>query len=284
MERKFSGVCKGWAVILGGLAIAALLPIAAQPALAQETNPLPTVRDYVGAPEAASNSTPATPPTEPTAAKPPKYCKPCRYYSGDFNPSDSTADGFSNENDEVVGLGEIFTPFTIPSGQKWQVTGLFVNNLLVTSITPSVLDPVKAGWSIWTGLSAGASGTLIAAGTSKGKLTATGRTLAGVYTEYTTSVKVSGVTLTCGTYWVNVLPQCTNTDDPSCTGQRYFETDVEDTSPAEHFGPTNVLDQSFWLSNFFDYDYLLLPNTAAIGGDLFSFGVEGTSSAGPKCL
>ncbi|HTW88995.1 MAG TPA: hypothetical protein VMD75_13415 [Candidatus Binataceae bacterium] len=283
MERKLSRVSQGGAAIWGGLVMAGLLAIVAQSAAAQETNPMPTVRDYVGAPGAASNSAGSTPPTQPATAKPPKFCKPCRYYSGDFNPADSNANAFSNENDEVVDLAQLYTPFTIPSGQKWQVTGLFVNNLLITAVTPSVLDPVKTGWSIWTGVGTGIPGTLIAAGVSKGKLAPTGRTFASVYTEYTTSVKVSGVTLTCGTYFVNVLPQCTNTEDTSCTGQRYYETDVEDTSPAEHIGPSNLLDQTFWLSNFFTYNYEL-PEDISLGGDLFSFGVEGNSSAGPKCL
>jgi hypothetical protein len=133
-------------------------------------------------------------------------------------------------------------------------------------------------------VSAGVSGTLFAAGAGKGKLKPTGRSGFGL-TEYTTSVKAS-VTLPCGTYWVNVLPQCTNPSDTNCSTQRIFESDVEDASPAEHYGPANLVDDSFVNSNFFGFDYTL--TTAAggcvgVGCDLFSFGVIGTATSGPKC-
>lgn len=277
MRRKYSTV---WAAIFG-LVIAALFPVAAQQAAAQETNPMPAISDYGIPASAPSAQSQAAPRVKSDVTKPPSYCKPCLYYSGDFDGTNADSNGVSNENDEIVDLSQIYTPFAVPSGKKWKVTGVFFNSLM----TAGVLDPVTTEWSIWTGVSAGHPGTLLAAGAGKGKLKATGRSFVG-FTEYTTSVS-SSVTLPCGTYWVNVLPQCTNTSDSDCTDQRFFLSGVADTSPAEHYGGTNITSDSFINSNFFGYNYELtngIGSCTGTGCELFSFGVVGTATSGPKCL
>lgn len=264
---------------LCSLVITALIPVAAQWAVAQETNPMPAVSDYGVTPGTAPDSSAAPPQSGLIATGPPSYCNPCRFYSGDFDPTGPKPDGLSNENDEVVHPSQVYTPFTVPSGRQWTVTGLFINSLAVVNTA----DPKRTGWSIWTGMSSGNSGTLRAAGTGKATFSPTGRNLSP-YTEYTIRVNLSApVTLHCGTYWLNMLPQCTNTGDANCASQRYFETDVEDASPAHHHGPPNLLDDSFINANTFSLNYA--PATSVAGtGDAFSFGVIGTATTGPLCL
>jgi hypothetical protein len=259
------------------LAIAALIVVAAQRASAQETNPMPALSDYGLAAQGPATDSSTAAPQSPTS--PPLYCNPCRYYSGNFDALGPNPDGLGNENDEVVSVAQVYTPFRIPSGHQWTVTGLFINSFANVNDA----KPKRTGWSLWTGVSAGRAGTLVAAGTAAATMTATGRNIGGI-PEYTIKVNLSApVTLPCGVYWLNMLPQCTNTNDANCAGQRYFESDVEDASPARHFGPANILDDSFFNSNFFGADYVA-ATTEAVGLDLFSFGVIGTAAAGPICL
>jgi hypothetical protein len=270
--REVLTVCRS---IFGALVITVLFSVAAQQATAQE--PMPTVNQNGPVAGGPAQQPQASPPANPNVIKPPTYCQPCLYYSGDFNPTGANPDGLANENDVVVSLSQIYTPFVVPSGKKWHVQRLFVNSLAVTGTQ----DPLTTGWSIWTNVASGQPGTLVAAGAGKGKITPTGRTFAG-YTEYTTSVKAA-VTLPCGTYWVNVMPQCTNDSDTDCTGQRVFESDVTDASPAEHYGSANVLGESFIFSNLFGYDWSPTTSNGSYF-TLFSFGVKGNAAHGPICM
>ncbi|MGH7913924.1 MAG: hypothetical protein ACREPW_04655 [Candidatus Binataceae bacterium] len=268
---------------LCSLVITALIPVAAQWAVAQETNPMPALSDYGVTPGAAPDLSAAPPQSRLVATGPPSYCSPCRFYSGDFNSASPNAEGLSNENDDSVHLSQLFTPFTVPSGHQWIVTGLFINSLALVNTA----NPKRTGWSIWTGMSSGNSGTLRAAGTGKATFNPTGRNIS-LYTEYTIRVNLSApVTLHCGTYWLNMLPQCTNAGDANCANQRYFEADVEDASPAHHHGPANIVDDSFINSNVFSLNYAPAAATSGCSGnscDAFSFGVIGTTTTGPLCL
>jgi hypothetical protein len=209
------------------------------------------------------------------------YCSPCLYYSGDFDVSGSNPNGLTNENDTIVSLSQIFTPFSVPAGHTWQVSGLLANVLTSQSAASSTTGthlPKKAGWSIWRGTSAGIAGTLLFAGANGATLSKTGRSGFGM-TEYTVHVTLPApITLGPGTYFLNLMPQCTNLS--SCSGQRFFQSDVEDFFPAHHHGPANLVDQSLLNSNFFGADYVdAASNAIACGGggcDQFSFGVIGT--------
>jgi hypothetical protein len=118
------------------------------------------------------------------------------------------------------------------------------------------------------------------AGASAAKFKATGRTLvSGTYTEYTVSVTLSQpISLSAGTYFLNVMPQCT--DSTACSSQYVlYQSSVEDATPAHHHGPANIIDETFWNSNFFgfDYDAATSAGGCSVGTcDLFSFGVVGT--------
>lgn len=90
-----------------------------------------TVRDYVGpsAPPPESAAAPDSGIEEGPLAPGPVYCSPCLYYSGDFDVSGSNPNGLTNENDTIVSLSQIFTPFSVPAGHTWQVSGLLANVL-----------------------------------------------------------------------------------------------------------------------------------------------------------
>jgi hypothetical protein len=194
---------------------------------------------------------------------PPAACSPCLYYSGDFNAADPNADGLSNEVDALITTGaHVYTPVTPDS--QWTVSGLLVNTL-------SQLVPTSATWEIRTGVSSGNGGTLVASGSGAVTQTATGRSGFG-FTEYTDSVAVSpAVTLPYGTtYWINVTPVCAG------CGGRAFESNVPPATAANHVGPANVLNTSYFNSVFFGANFTNANNEGPF--PLFSFGVSGTAT------
>lgn len=194
---------------------------------------------------------------------PPAACNPCLYYSGDFDPNDANANALANEVDAIVTTGSSqYTPVT--PNVTWQVSGLFVNTL-------SGLTPTNATWEIRTGVSEGNGGTLVASGSTAVTQTPTGRSAFG-FTEYTDSIGLSpAVVLNAGTtYWINVTPVC------AACASRAFESNVPPGTAANHVGPANVLDQSFWNSAFFGVNFTNSNNGGVF--HLFSFGVVGTSN------
>jgi hypothetical protein len=57
---------------------------------------------------------------------------------------------------------------------------------------------------------------------------------------------------------------------------RAFESDVPPATPANHVGPANIIDGSFFNSNFFGANFTNTENEGTY--HLFSFGVSGTSN------
>lgn len=212
---------------------------------------------------------------EPAMKKAKPICKPCLYYSGDIDPSNADSNGlFDGNSSEGSLLGQIYAAFTVPSGKAWHVKGAFINTL--SSVAG--LDPAMTQWSIWKGVGTGVPGELLFSGAANGAIAATGRSFAG-FTEYTVSVKFKTIVLNPGTYWLNVMPQCANPSDSACLSALFYWSDVEDSSPANHVGPANVLDDSFWYSGSFSSFYTpTWGGGGACGGtgcDAFSFGLIG---------
>ncbi|MGA8489085.1 MAG: hypothetical protein WB711_01600 [Terriglobales bacterium] len=252
--------------------IAALIPLA----MAQDSKSAPAslgemIHSRGTSTVMSSQWKPAYRPTRPS------YCNPCLFYTGDFDPNNSNANGLANEADLLVPDAHIYTaiPFYASSGSS--VTGLFVNSL----DTVGVEDPAKDPWDIRRGVSSGNGGTDFAHGTAKSTDTPTGRSGFGL-NEYTHLVKFAAVSVTKkGNYWTNVTPQCTNANDSNCDSARYFESDEEDDpSPINHVGSCkNVLDNSYWNSTSFGTNYE--PTWGSSGGcggigcDSFSTGVLG---------
>jgi len=252
--------------------IAALIPMA----VSQDTKSVPASLGEMIQSRGTSTvmSSQWKPAYHPTA---PSYCKPCLFYTGDFDPNNANANGLANEADLIVPDAHIYTaiPFYHPNGAS--VTGLFVNSL----DTVGVEDPAKDPWDIRVKVKSGDGGSSFAHGSAKSTDTPTGRSGFGL-NEYTHLVKFSAVTVSAkGKYWINVTPQCTNANDGNCDSARYFASDEEDDpSPLNHVGSCkNILDDSFWNSTSFGVDYT--PTWGSSGGcggigcDTFSAGVIG---------
>lgn len=248
--------------------VAMLIPFFGGSVVAQQT-PKPTIRDYVQVPPSPAVMKSGAPKMLITHPKPPAYCNPCLFYGGDFDASNLYADGLSNENDELVPGAEVLVPFTIPRAQLWFVTGLFTN----VQASVDVIDPKQATWSISKGVTEGSGGRTIAQGTAHASFEPTGR-LAFGYFEYTVLVRTPVLLLGPGTYWLTVVPQCTNSADSACGVARYFLSNTEDDPPLNYYGPLEPYDLSYFNSPYYGFTYDN-ANEVITGFDRFSAGVLG---------
>jgi len=188
----------------------------------------------------------------PTGPHVPPYCSPCLFYSGDSDPANRATSGLGNGTalGGIVGTAAVYIPFVVPVGQTWTVRALFVNELAAVE----VLDPATAPWSISINVSSGNPGTVVASGNGSSTLTPTGRSFDG-YAEFTVMTRVREFQLQPGTYWLSMLPQCTNKANPSCAQEDYFASNVEDVPPP------NAKGISPWNDSFLTY---------AHGGDYYT--------------
>ena len=214
---------------------------------------------------------------------------PCLFYGGDFlfDPlyPPSLANGLANENNLLVGGtpygAATWVPFTVPEGQTWKVTGLFTNNLSSYGVLDQapLVPEAAAYWSINQGVEPGVAGTVVASGISPATSTPTGR---GAFSliEYTVQVTGLSINLTAGSYWMIVVPLCTNASDPYCSGV-FFLSDVEylNVTPTNAFGPPEPTGASFFDSPYFGLSFTPtngpLGACAGSGCDAFSAGVLG---------
>src|SRR5262249_24755859 len=117
------------------------------------------------------------------------------WYNGDFN----GVNGLTNELNTSLGSGQfasVYDDFSVTGG-GWTLTSVFSDNLANTNIT-------GATWEIRQGISEGNGGTLIASGSTTTRLvTPTGRSGFG-FTEFMVEVTGLNVSLSPGTYWLNV--------------------------------------------------------------------------------
>lgn len=282
--------------VLCSIALAGALISLAQPAAAQnykQVPPKPTIQDY--GPFTSATKTAATPAvaaaakSTSTTGKCGNPAAACLFYGGDFlnNPlyPPFLANGLANESDVLVPGAPygaaVWVPFTVPAGQTWDVTGLFTNNFASFGVLDQGAEPTSvASWSINEEVFPGSAGTVIDSGTSPATSTATGRSAFGL-DEYTVQVTGLSVTLTAGTYWMSVVPICSNSADPYCDGV-FFLSDVEylNTTPANAYGPVEPIDDSFFDSPV-DFGYSFSPTNGELGAgfgdgcDAFSAGVLG---------
>jgi len=214
-------------------------------------------------------------PPNSKAPVPPSFCKPCLWYSGDFNFNNPKANGLANEKDLLVSQAAIYVPFRVPKGKRWKITGVFG----VVLAPVDTIDPAQADWSFSKGVSTGHAGKVIASGTSPSTLRNLG--CGNGIGCFGVLVPKIHVTLRAGKYWLMVVPYCTNQNDSGCGSARYFLADEEDDpKPLNHFGPKNILDDSFWKSTTFHANFELLgPSVCGVGCDMFSAGVLGKSTA-----
>ena len=272
--------------MVSSMALAAALIPFAQPAAAQNNEtPKRTIQDY-GLPTGNiqfKNTTVKSP-----SGKCGNPAGECLFYGGDFlfdplYPS-SLPNGLANETTlSVPGSpygAATWVPFTVPAGETWEVLGLFTNNLASYGVLDQGTEPLSvASWSINEEVFPGNGGTVVDSGTSKATSTPTGRAAFG-FNEFTVQVTGLSLTLTPGSYWMSVVPTCTNTADPFCNGV-FFLSDVEylNTTPTNAFGPAEPVDASFFDSPAFglsfDPTYSSVGACGGFGCDAFSAGVLG---------
>jgi hypothetical protein len=281
------------------LALAAALISFAQPAAAQNYTgkPKPTIQDYGPFPvKSQAKGTLTTKPAATKSAATKSECgnpaSACLFYGGDFVDnslgSPFLPNGLANESTLLVpGTpygAATWVPFTVPAGQTWNVTGLFTNNLSTYGVLDQGSEPTAvAAWSINQEVFPGNAGTVIDSGTSPATSTPTGRAAFDL-TEYTVQVTGLSIVLTSGSYWLSVVPICSNTADPYCDGI-FFTTDVEyiNTTPTNAYGPPEPVYASYFDSPAFGLSFDPTNGgpgaCAGEGCDAFSAGVLGKKAA-----
>jgi hypothetical protein len=184
------------------------------------------------------------------------------WYGGDLN----HINGLANENNDGLGSGNfahVFGDFIVPTGQTWNVTGVYSNDY---NSYPTQVTAVE--WSIRQGITPGNGGTLIAGGTVTGNNFQVLFHNPGDfgYTEYSiNAINLSGISLTAGTYFLNVTP----------IGSGSGRSFVSDTSGTGCIGqPCGNTSNSFFDSNFFGANYQ--PTSAQSQPGDFSMGVQGS--------
>jgi hypothetical protein len=208
---------------------------------------------------------------QPAAQTPPSYCKPCLFYAGDWDSNASDANGLANEVDIIVSTGAaVYTPFIVPKGKTWTVTGLFTDNFMLSG---AYVDPKTSPYEIRKGIpkAGGSGGTLVCHGTGATTLVDTGNVFLIVATKVS---NIQGCQLPAGKYWMSVLPYCTNKNDSSCDYWRAFLAN-DDGAMANRFGPLEPANDSFFNSVFFGANWE--PSSEQQSSSRFSVGVEGTA-------
>lgn len=270
------------------IALAAAI-VSVQPATAQnyKGTPKPTIQDYGPFPATKKLTAPAKA-SAPPSGKCGNPAAACLFYGGDFlnNPvyPPSLANGLANESTLLIPGNPygaaVWVPFTVPAGETWDVTGLFTNNLATYGVLDQGAEPpAVAAWSINEDMFAGNAGVVVDSGTNPATSRATGRAAFGL-TEYTIQVTGLSVTLAPGSYWLSVVPVCTNSANPYCDGV-FFASDVEyiNTTPANAFGPPEPVDAAYFDSPYFGVSFE--PTNGPVGAcggdgcDAFSAGVLG---------
>ena len=206
---------------------------------------------------------------------PPRYCKPCLFYAGDFDENASDANGIANEFDILVSGAATYTPFIVPQGKIWTVTGLFTNQAFFPDLP--VLDPPMIPYEVRKGIpkNGGDGGTLVCHGRKLGTLT-----ISQVDQElyiYATQVRnIKGCRLGAGKYWMTVIPYCTNPHDSTCEANYRAFLMNDDGAMSHRFGPLEPANNAFFNAAFFGsvWEPTLDIQTSA----RFSVGVEGTSA------
>jgi hypothetical protein len=217
---------------------------------------------------------PGKPPHKTQA--PPTFCRPCLFYAGDFDSNASDANGMANEVDLTVSTGAaMYTPFIVPKGKTWTVTGLFTVNFMSTM----TLDPRIIPYEVRKDIpkSGGSGGQLVCHGRKPGTLIDQSSCEDFGFFCFATIVNtVKGCRLTSGKYWLSVVPYCTNQHDSNCTnGYRAFLSN-DDGTMNHRFGPLEPANDSFFNSVYFGANWD--PSSKWQTSSRFSVGVEGTST------
>ncbi|HEY7095364.1 MAG TPA: hypothetical protein VH437_01460 [Terriglobales bacterium] len=237
-------------------------------------------------------------------AAPPPYCNPCIFYSGDFDPRPAKEpNGLLNGIFAGPTDGHVWVPFAVSN--KIRIQGLIANQLFTTPPPPDT--PVT--WEIRAGVSSGNGGTVQCSGSGTAHATPTGRTFVSgstTYSEWTYKLTLApsdycdlrNPTSAPAEQDKQILPpggkgQCppncyfSMTGDntaaaPLAVGASYL-SDIPSPA-AHHFGLPNVLNNSFFSSTSFGYNFVPATTACAagqpvaitqVGCHMFSVGLTG---------
>jgi hypothetical protein len=212
------------------------------------------------------------------AQTPPSYCKPCLFYAGDWDPYASDANGLANERDILIPTGAaVYTPFIVPKGKTWIVTGLFTSNIFLD--VSATLDPKVIPYEVRKKIpkEGGNGGQLVCHGKKPGTV---------VYQKidwcndwsycFATIVNgIKGCRLPSGKYWMSVVPYCTNKNDDACTNDYRAFLANDDGAMANRYGPLEPANDSFFNSEYYGANWE--PTSEQQTSQRFSVGVEGTA-------
>jgi hypothetical protein len=254
--------------------VVALVPFVVVSAAAQRQGQVkPALGGYVLVPASPPIMAALPPDLHPNANKPPEYCKPCLFYTGDMDPNSSENNALFNADDGPLDItAYVYGAFTVPKGKIWTITALFINTLS----NATAVDPTLT-WDIRKGVTTGSGGTDVKTATGKDTWAATGRSAFG-YSEYTNKVTFAKkITLKAGTYFMNVLTSCTTS---TCNGDEFYETDQEHQPGINQYGASQPWDDSYFYAT--NIDEVWVPTWGSngvcggIGCDQFSIGAQGT--------
>ncbi len=209
------------------------------------------------------------------APGPPSYCKPCLFYAGDWDSNASDANGLANEVDLIDSAGSaVYTPFIVPQGKTWTVTGLFTNNFM----SAGTLDPRMIPYEIRKNIpkSGGNGGELVCHGRKPCTLIAILGITCDFFECFATKVSnIKGCRLPSGKYWMSVVPYCTNKNDSVCENQYRAFLQNDDGAMAHRYGRLEPPNNSFFNSKFYGAHWD--PSSKWQSSTRFSVGVEGTA-------
>jgi len=214
----------------------------------------------------------------PDKAKAPSYCKPCIFYTGDFNSSSSNANGLFDAVGGALGSSGsayVYGGMTVPKGKTWSITALIANILSDSSGIDSTTT-----WDIRKGISNGSGGTDVKTGKGKTSWATTGRSGFG-YTEYTLKVALKPtLKLKAGTYFMNAVVSCLTSSCTEGSSGLFYESDQESQPGINQYGANQPWDNSWDESSTFGVNWApTWGSSGACGGigcDQFSMAVQGT--------
>jgi hypothetical protein len=190
-----------------------------------------------------------TAPNVHSAGAPP-FCKgsSCLYYAGDFDSTDSNANGLFNANDSSAGLSG-FTWVGVKPTKAATVTGATFNEFFTSGFSGTNPAPFQTQ----TGITNGAAGKVVCNTSGNATLKVYGESDFGL-TQYSFTVKklaksckIPAPTKKVPSTYVNLQPQSSN-------GYGYT-VNVEDAKPANHHGWKNDLDDCYFNGAAFGVTY-----------------------------
>jgi hypothetical protein len=253
------------------LAVALLMTFATV-ALAEDHKPV-SIGQYISVPAQRGTEPVMTKDWHPNSPAIP-FCKgtACLYYSGDFDASNSDANGSCAINNKGLGddcvLYEAVKPAKAAKVTGGAITILLENTVVGTNPTP---------FTVYTGVASGKDGKAVCKTKGKAVVAVYGQSGFGI-TQYSYSVKTlaKACSLAAGKkYWVVLQPTY---NDSSTWG---FVPDVEDKPAKNHKGWANVKDDDFIVYSALGYSTPtpVWGSTGTCGGlgcDVLTLALTGT--------